>query len=54
MFLLYLLVPLMLIIVLAVLVDRKNKKKGLKTNVKHSDIKHMCIQEPPESSRSTK
>ncbi|WNB92619.1 hypothetical protein [Bacillus sp. NEB1478] len=54
MFWLFLVIPLVLVIALAVLVDRKNKRKGLKTKVKHSDIKYMCMQEPPESSRSTK
>ncbi|WP_156488279.1 hypothetical protein [Fictibacillus phosphorivorans] len=54
MFWLYLFVPLVLIIGLAVFIDRKNKRKGLKTNVKHSDIKYMCMQEPPEAKRSTK
>lgn len=54
MFWLYFLIPLTIIIVLAVLVDKQNNKKGLKTRVKHSDIKHLCMQEPPESSRSSK
>ncbi|MBN3555864.1 hypothetical protein JYA63_16420 [Fictibacillus nanhaiensis] len=54
MFWLYFLIPLTIIIVLAVFVDKQNKKKDLKTKVKHSDIKYLCMQEPPESSRSTK
>ncbi|MFD1357281.1 hypothetical protein ACFQ4X_05155 [Fictibacillus halophilus] len=43
------LVPLLLIIVLAVLVDRKNKRKGRQTQIKHSDIKYLCMQTPPNS-----
>lgn len=54
MFWLYLFVPLVLISGFAFFVDRKNKSNGLKTNVKHSDIKHMCIPETPEDSRSAK
>jgi hypothetical protein len=43
------LVPFLLIIVLAVLVDRKNKRKGRQTQIKHSDIKYLCMQTPPNS-----
>lgn len=53
MFWLIFLVPLVVITVLAVLVDRNNKKRKLKTKVLHSDIKHLCMQTPPDSSRQS-